>query len=162
MDGVFGAPAGIVLGLAVVAWTFIYGFTGWYKHPSLYNLWWLVILIQLGVIGWGLTLTRAEGKRYGGQILSGTLISVYGGIIIFFGSLLFTSVVFPEFFEETRNLQAEVLAQKGMTVDQIESTQAMTAPMQTPVVNAVISAVMTVITGFILSLILGAVIRKKD
>jgi hypothetical protein len=172
MDGVRGTPeggfmkptlrAGIVLGLAVVVWTFIFGFAGWHKDPAMSYLWWVVILIQAGVITWGLTLTRAEGKRYGGQLLSGTLISIYGGIIIIFGSLLFTMVVFPNYFDELSQMQAELLAQRGMTADQIEQTQALTAKLQTPVANAVIGFVMTLITGFILSLILAAVIRKKD
>ena len=65
---------------------FIFGFAGWHKDPAMSYLWWVVILIQAGVITWGLTLTRAEGKRYGGHLLSGTLISIYGGIIIIFGS----------------------------------------------------------------------------
>ena len=154
--------AGIVLGLAVVVWTFIFGFAGWYKDPALVNLWYVVILIELGVLAWGLTLTRDEGKRYGGQLLSGTLISVYGGIIIIFGSLLFTMAVFPDYFQETQQMQAEILSQRGMTVEQIEEVQSMTAGMQTPVANALIGFVMTVVTGFVLSLILAAFIRKKD
>ena len=154
--------AGIVLGLAVVVWMFIFGFAGWHKDPAMANVWYVVILIQAGVIAWGLTLTRDEGKRYGGQLMSGTLISVYGGIIIVFGSLLFTMVVFPEYFEELNVMQKELLAQRGMTTEQIEATQAIAMKMQTPVVNAVIGFVMTVITGFILSLILAAFIRKKD
>ena len=154
--------AGIVLGLAVMVWTFIMGFTGWYKDPALSNLFWVVILIQIGVIAWGLTLTRDEGKRYGGQLLSGTLISVYAAVIGIFSSLLFTMVVFPEYFDELRVLQAELMAQKGMTLEQIEQTQALTDKMQTPTINAALGFVMTIITGFIISLVLAAFIRKKD
>ena len=164
-EGGFMKPtlrAGIVLGLAVMVWTFIMGFTGWYKDPALTNLFWVVILLQIGVIAWGLTLTREEGKRYGGQLMSGTLIAVYAAIIGIFSSLLFTMVVFPEYFEEIRVMQVEALAQRGMTAEQIEQTQAITDKVQTPTMNAALGFVMTIITGFIISLILAAFIRKKD
>lgn len=153
--------AGIVLGLAVIAWMFIFGFAGWYKDPAMVPIWYVVILIQAGVIAWGLTLTKAEGKRYGGQLMAGTLISVYGGIIIIFGSLLFTMVVFPDALDVAREMQAEQLLKMGMNVEQIEAAQEGSF-MLTPAGNAIVGFVATVITGFILSLILAAIIRKKD
>ena len=35
--------SGVILGLSVAAWSFIMGFTGWYKQPSLWILAWLVV-----------------------------------------------------------------------------------------------------------------------
>lgn len=153
--------AGIVLGLAAVVWMFVYGFAGWYKDPALAAIWYVIILIQAGVLAWGLTLTRAEGKRYGGQLMAGTLISVYGGIIIIFASLLFTMVAFPDALDVARELQAEQLLKMGMNLEQIEAAQEGSFFLS-PAGNAVAGFIGTVLTGFILSLVLAAFIRKKD
>jgi len=153
--------AGIVLGLAVVVWMFIFGFAGWYKDSATAVIWYAVILIQIGVLAWGLTLTKAEGKRYGGQLMAGTLISVYGGIIIIFGSLLSTTVVFKDVIDFQKEQAGERLSQFGMSTEQIQAAVE-SSPMLTPAGNAVAGFIGTVITGFILSLILAAFIRKKD
>ena len=42
--------AGLLLGILVVLWTFVMGFTGWYRHPSLLFLFWLVIPLQVAVL----------------------------------------------------------------------------------------------------------------
>jgi hypothetical protein len=36
-------------------------------------------------------------------------MSLIGGVIIFFGSMLFTSVVFPDYFTELRQLGEETM-----------------------------------------------------
>lgn len=78
-------------------WQSVIGLTGGYIHPVLLNLFWVVVLIQVGVMVWGLRQTAAEGRTYGGQVGAGTLMSVFGGVIIFCGSLLFTTVLFPHY-----------------------------------------------------------------
>jgi hypothetical protein len=39
---------GIALGVLVAIWTFLMGFTGWYKDPVLFNLFWFVIAMDNG------------------------------------------------------------------------------------------------------------------
>lgn len=39
---------GIALGVLVAIWTFLMGFTGWYKDPVLLNLFWFVIAMDNG------------------------------------------------------------------------------------------------------------------
>ena len=69
--------AGVILGLAVAAWTFVMGFTGWYRHPSLWILSWLVVPAQIGILLWtlrGLALTDGYGRQvWNGH--TGTLIA---------------------------------------------------------------------------------------
>ena len=36
---------GVLLGALVAAWTFVMGFTGWYRHPTLQALFFLVIAL---------------------------------------------------------------------------------------------------------------------
>ena len=153
--------AGILLGVLVVVWIFINGATGWYKDPAMMGIFYFVIVIEVGVLFWGLRMTAKEGKGYGAQLGAGTLISVYGAIIIFFGSLLFTLVVFPHYSEDMRMVTEQALRARGMAEDQIKTQVEMAATMQTPFMNALLGAVMTVLTGFVASLILAAFLKKK-
>jgi len=80
---------GILIGTMCAGWTLIMGFTGWLKDPKLMYAFYLVILIQIGVMIWALRQTATAGKTYGGQVWAGTLMSAIGGVILFFTSLPF-------------------------------------------------------------------------
>ena len=152
----------VVIGLTCMAWQLVMGLTGWYLHPVLLNLFWIVILMQIGVMVWGLRLTAAEGRKYRGQVGAGVLMSVFGGVIIFFGSLLFTTVLFPHYFEDIRRVGEEVLKAKGMSDAAVKSQLDLQAPMQTPFMTALSGFLGTVVTGLVISLITAAFIRKEE
>jgi len=152
--------SGIVLGLAVVAWTFIMGITGWYKHPTLLNLFWVVILIQIVIMVWGLKGTAA-GATYGSQIKTGTIMSLIAGVIIFCGSIVFTTVAFPHYFEELRTVGQEVLKSQGKSEAEITALLDAQAPMQTSFWQAFFGFIGTLITGVIVALIAGAFLKGK-
>jgi hypothetical protein len=154
--------AGILLGVLVSAWTYLMGITGWYKSPALMNLFWFVILIQIGVLVWGLRLTAAEGRNYWGQVKTGTFISLIGGMMIFCGSYVFTSVVFPNYFVEIRALGEEMLRSKGMSNLEIKAALDGQAPMQTSFMQALFGFIGTVVTGPVVSLMLGLFLKKKE
>ena len=154
------ARAGVVLGALVVAWMFLMGFTGWYKDPALSSLFFVVILIEIGVLVWGMRQTAAE-KNYFGQVLAGLTIAAIGSVLIFAGSIVFTSVAFPAYFDEMRALQIEQLKAKGIPEDQVLAAVDMARPMQTPVVNALFGVVGTMVTGLVASLVIAAFVRKK-
>ncbi len=154
--------AGLVLGILVEIWTYVLGIAGWYKDPVLLNLFYGVILIEIGVLIWGLRLTAAEGRGYGGQVAAGLIISVIGAVVIFVGSFLFTSVVFPNYFTELNDMYRQIGPQQGLTSEQIEAEIASMAGVQTPFMNALIGAVMTIVTGLVASLIIAVFIRKKS
>lgn len=154
--------AGIVLGILVSAWTYLTGITGWYKDPVLYNLFWVVILIEIGVLIWGLKLTAKEGKTYWPQVGAGTLMALIGGVIIFAGSYFFTSVVFPNYFSEMRTLGEEMLKAQGKAEAEIKSVLDAQAAVQTSFMQALMGFIGTLVTGFVVSLIAGAIWRKKD
>ena len=73
--------AGILLGVLCGAWTFVMGFTGWYRDEVLLNLFYVVVLFEIAVLVWGLRQTAAT-RGYGGQVGAGVLISMIGGVII--------------------------------------------------------------------------------
>jgi len=158
--GNVAVKGGIWLGVLVFLWTLVMGVTGWYKHPTLLNLFWVVILIEVAVLLWALRRTAAT-TEYIGQVGKGLAVSAIGAAIIFCGSLLFTGVLFPSYFEELRAVQTEVMRNSGRTQAEIDAALALGAPMQTPVVNALMGAVGTVITGALASLIIAVFHRKK-
>jgi TM2 domain-containing membrane protein YozV len=153
--------AGLLLGILVVVWMLVTGVTGWYKDPAMRSMFYIVVLIEIVVLIWGLRLTAKEGKTYGGQIGAGTMMAIIGAVIIFFASILFTTVLYPNYFAEAREASLQALVAKGMTADQAEVQLKMMDPMETPLVQALIGAVMTVVTGFVASLVIAAVLRKK-
>ena len=152
--------SGVILGLAVAAWTFVMGFTGWYRHPSLLFLFWLVIPLQIGILLWALRGT-APTTGYGRQVWNGVSISLLGSMIIYAASILFTTVVFPKYFQELEALGRQMMAHQGLSADRIEAAVRAQAPMQTPRASALAGAIGTVLTGFLTSVIAAVWFRKK-
>ena len=153
---------GLILGVLVEVWTYIFGFAGWHLHPTLVNLFYVVVVIQLVVLYWGLKKEAASGKSYGALLGAGTTMSVVAAVLVFIGSMLFTTVFFPQYFAEVREMARQSMLAAGNAADQVEKTLEMAAPMQTPFVNAVMGALMTILAGFIFSLFLAFLVRKKQ
>jgi len=153
--------AGVLLGVLVTIWMFVVGFTGWYKDPVLLNLFFLVILIQLAVLIWALRQTAAAGAAYGRQVTNGLLISLIGGVIIVGGSLLFTTVAFPDYFSTLQAAQVEMLKAQGLSEADINAQVTAGAAMQTPLMNALSGFVATLATGLVVSVIAGFFLRRK-
>ena len=152
--------AGLILGMAVVAWTFVMGLTGWYKHAALLRLFWLVIPLQIGVLLWALRGT-AVSDGYGRQVWNGVSISILGSMIIYAGSYFFTTRVFPHYFQELEALGRRIMAEQGLSPAQIEAAVRAQAPMQTPRASAMAGAIGTVVTGFLTSVIAAVWLRRK-
>jgi len=151
--------AGVILGLSVAAWTFVMGFTGWYKQPNLIALFWLVIPLQIGILLWSLHRT-APATGYGRQVWNGVSSSLLGSIIIYWTSLLFTTVVFPHYFQDLEALGRQLMAKQGLSAAQIDAAVRLQAPMQTPRASAMAGAIGTVVTGFLTSVVAAIWLRK--
>jgi hypothetical protein len=153
--------AGVLIGVLCGLWMLVMGYSGWYKDPVMLNMFWMVILIQIGCLVWGLRKTAGEGKQYWGQVGQGTLMSLIGAAIIFVVSLLFTTVLFPNYFAELKAIQEEMLRNAGKSQAEISATLDAGAAMQTPIANALSGVIGTIMTGFVCSLIIGAFVRNK-
>lgn len=153
--------SGIVLGVLVEVWTYLMGFAGWYKDPQLSQLFWVVIAIQIAVLMWALKRTAAEGRGYGGQLGAGTLISLIAGVFVIVGSLVFTTVVFPNYFTDMAALQEQALRRSGQSDAEIQRMMAMAAKTANPAVQACLGFIGTLVTGFLVSAIIGGFVRTK-
>jgi len=152
--------AGILLGVLTACWTFVMGFTGWYKDPAMLNLFFLVIPLEIAIVIWALRKT-APGATYGRQILNGLVLSLAASVIIFCGSYLFTTVAFPNYFSDIQAIQAGMLKAQGVPDAEIAAQVAASAAMQTPFMNAFTGVIGTVVTGLVVAAIAGLFLRKK-
>ncbi len=152
--------AGLVLGILVEAWTAIVIVARWHLDPSKMWLFFLVIPLQL-VIVLGALRREAPAASYGKQVLNGLVVSVVGAGIVFAGSWLLTTVVFPNYFSELRAAGEAMQSSSGMTPEQIEAQMKQSAAMYDPVYNATTGAIATVVTGLVISVIAGPFLRKK-
>ena len=152
---------GLTIGVLCGLWIFVMGFTGWYKDPVRLNLFFLVVVIEIAGLIWTLKRTAAQGRTYSGQVVAGTLTAIVAGLVVIVFSLLFTTVAFPQYFDELNAIQREMLAKQGMPEDQIEAAIRAAAPMQTPLINALMGFVGTFMTGVIASAIIAVWVRAR-
>jgi len=154
---------GAVLGLLVAIWQFVYGFLGLYKSPgTAWTFTVVAVVIQVGVLVWGLRQTAQDGRRYWGQVGAAMLICLVASVIIVVSAFIFTGVAFPDYFDEVAAMQATAWANAGVSDAEIDALLERSAFMRTPVVGAASGAIGTLVTGFVIALITAAFVRAKD
>jgi hypothetical protein len=146
---------GLLMGLLCSAWTYFMGFSGWFKDPRLQLAFWVVVLIEVIVLRRGLRARAAEGRRYWGLVADGTRMAIVASIVIFLGSLLFTTVVFPTYFAELREVYTGMLREQGKTAAEIQQALAAQGAVQRPLPQASFGAIGTIVTGILVSLVLA-------
>lgn len=154
--------AGVVLGVLVLVWTLIHGFTGWYKDPGMSWTFWMVIPFQVIVLVWMLKNTKKLGFGYGQQVLAGLVMSLVAAAIIFAGSWVITTTVFPTYYADVQAMAERVLTARGMTPDQVAATMEKQRPMMTPMGSSVAGFIGTTITGLVAALVAAGIIRNKS
>jgi hypothetical protein len=153
--------SGILLGALVVIWTSVMGYTGWYKEPDLQNLFWLVVPLEGLIVVWGLK-QAAFRRGYWGTVGDGFLISAIGGIIIFAGSYILTTILFPQYFKDVESLARELMRAQGKSDAEISAAVEAAAPMQNSLMQALMGFIGTVVTGLAVSMTAAIFISRKD
>ena len=154
--------AGILIGLLCSAWTFVMGFTGWYKIPALANVLFISVAMAIQIAGliWGLRQT-ARSRTYGGQILAGTMMSIVAGVIIIVSSLVFTTIVFPNYFADIEQSYRTALQQQGKSDAEIAAAIQASAASATPMAQAMSGFIGTLVTGIVASAVIGLFARRR-
>jgi TM2 domain-containing membrane protein YozV len=153
--------SGIMIGVACAVWTLVMGYSGLYKDPSLAGLFFLVIPIEIAGLVWGLRQTGREGKTYAGQIVAGTMMAIVAGVIIIASSLLFTTVLFPNYSQDLERMYRETLQQQGKTATEIAAAVQGNAASWTPMAQAMSGFIGTLVTGILGSAVIGYFVRRK-
>ncbi len=152
--------AGLVLGILVEIWTAVVIGAGWHVDPRMMMMFFLVIPLQAVIVVMALR-KEAPTSSYGKQVMNGVALSAVAATIIFVGSWLLTTVVFPNYFSEIRGAGEAMLARIGRTPEQIVEEMRKNASMYDPVQNAMTGAIATVVTGLVVAAIAGLFLRKK-
>ena len=147
---------GLMIAVFCCAWQLIMVSTGWLTNPRTFSLFYLVILIQVVLLIWGMRRTAAD-NTYGKQLLFGTLASAIAAILIFAYALVLMTVLFPNLIGEMKAMQTTILKTAGQTEAEIGIAMAL----QTPVIQAFQGALGTVVTGFLASAVIAIFMRKK-
>jgi hypothetical protein len=154
---------GLAIGALCGAWLLITGVTGWYKDPTMYQLFIPVVtILEIVVLIWALRKTAAEGRTYSGQVVAGTLMALIGAICIFCISLLVTSVIAPNFFEDVNAMSRDIMRDQGQTEEQINAAIAGSARWQTHIMSALAGVIGTVMTGIVVSAVIAIWVRARE
>lgn len=153
--------AGIILGILVEIWTAVVIAAGWHKDPALMMVFFLVIPMQKTVIVMALKRTAAEAS-YAKQVVNGVVISAIAGGIIFIGSYILTTAVFPAYFDELRVAGTEILTKAGKTTEEIAVVMKQNESMYDPLQNSMAGLIGTDVTGLLVSMIAAIFLRKKN
>jgi multidrug transporter EmrE-like cation transporter len=151
---------GLLLGILVAVWTYVMGFAGWFRDPVLLHLFWLVVVIQTGVLLLAMRSAARVGAGYMARVGTGIAVSAIAGTIIFASSLLFSWVVFPDHFKDLRVIRETRLRDKGKTEEEIHSALAQSNRIYTPSSQAAQGYLITLVTGVVVSFA-GAPFTKK-
>jgi Protein of unknown function (DUF4199) len=153
--------AGLLIGVLCAVWTFIMGATGWYKDPAMMRWFFLVIAIEVGGLIWGLRRTAAEGRSYGGQVIAGTMMATIAGVVVICSSLLFTTVVYTDYFAELETMNVKMLREQGVPESEIDRQVTANRASNTPMGQALLGFTGTLITGIVASALLSIPIRAR-
>ena len=153
--------AGLLIGVGCAIWTFVMGATGWYKNPAMARVFYVVILFEVLGLWWGLRRTAAEGRGYGSQIIAGTMMSIVAGVVVIISSLLFTTVVYPDYLSGLESLDRQILAQQGKSAAEIEQQVGNRLQFYTPMNYAIGGFMGTLITGILASSLIAIWVRSR-
>lgn len=152
--------SGILLGVLVEIWTAVVIVARWHVDPVRMNLFFLVIPLQIAILVMALR-KEAPNAGYGKQVLNGLVVSLVAAAIVFAGSYLLTTSVFPNYFAEVRVAGEAMLVEIGGTPDQVAEDMAKNAAMYRPLDNSIAGAIGTTVTGLVVSLVAAAFLRRK-
>ena len=143
-------------------WIVINGVTGFYKDPQMSAMFVpIVSVMEIVVLIWALRKTAALGRSYSGQVVAGTLMALLGGAINFCTSMVFTSVLYPNYFAEINQMSREVMLENKQSEEQIAAAINAVAGWQTPVMSALAGFIGTVTTGIVVSAVIAIWIRAR-
>jgi L-cystine uptake protein TcyP (sodium:dicarboxylate symporter family) len=151
----------VILAVLVTALTVVLKLSGLHANPIAGGVAaiGIAIVLNLVVVYMALRQTASE-STYGKQVLSGVLIGLIGGALIFLSSWLLLAVVFPDYLEELREGYVAWLESTGMPEGQLQQ-QIEQMDRATPLRQSVPGFIGTLATSIVAAAIIGIFLRKK-
>jgi hypothetical protein len=147
---------GIYIGGLCALWQLIMAWTRWITNPQLMNLFYLVVLIEIGVLIRALKQSAGD-RSYGQQVWAGTAMSIVAGVFLFLFSLFLTTLLFPNLMNEMKEVQGQMLRETGSTDAEISAR----LRLQTPLIQALMGVAGTLVTGIAASLVIASFAHRK-
>ena len=124
----------------------------------------LGFVMMFAILWLGIKAVRDEapekGMSYGRGVGTGTLISLYSGLMSSVYSFIHFKFVNPEFADYQLALIRPKWEAAGMGEAQMEQAEKMTRAMMGPVAQAILTPIMVVLFGLVLSLIIAAILKR--
>jgi hypothetical protein len=125
---------------------------------------WLGFVMMFAILWLGIKAVRDEapekGMSYGRGVGTGTLISLYSGLMSSVYSFIHFKFVNPEFADYQIALLRTKWEAAGIGDAQMEQMEKMTRTMMGPVAQAIMTPIFVVLFGLILSLIIAAILKR--
>ncbi len=148
---------GLILGILVTAINLAIPALGLHTSIGISAIFLVVVIaINIAVVIMALRQTAADAN-YGGQVLNGLVLGAVGGVIVFVGSWLTTSVVFPNYMAEVMEATREMVESFGLPSGEIDAQLAMGSS----VGSAFQGAIGTVVTSVVVAAI-TAIFKRAD
>ena len=144
---------GLVLGVIVAALGFVLGALNLHTHQMAPMGFVFVVIIINAVIVVLASRRLAPSSNWIQQVGNGLVLGLVGAVIVFLGSWLMTTVVFPDYYVEFAEAARTRAISGGLSPDEIEAAVAMVRG--TPVSSAFQGALGTVITSVVVAGIAG-------
>jgi len=125
---------------------------------------WLGFVMMFAILWLGIKAVRDEapekGMSYGRGVGTGTLISLYSGLMSSIYSFIHFKFVNPQFADYQLALIRPKWEAAGMPEAQMDQAEKVTRAMMGPVAQAIMTPILVVLFGLILSLIIAAILKR--
>ena len=153
--------AGVILAVLVTVVSAIVMATGLHQHFMLFGLITILVYILLNIVLVYMTLNKsAADNSYGAQLMSSAVLGLVGGVLIFIGSWVLLSMVFPDALAEIRDSAIAFMENSSMSEDMIEE-QMVKLDSATPVSQSLPGLIGTFTTSVVVGAIVAIFKRKK-
>jgi hypothetical protein len=155
---------GVILGVISVLVSLVLYATGNHLPPH-----WSASLVSLIVTIACIVLATKQFKAANGGFLTwgqgvkiGVGVAIVGGLIVVVYQYLFANFIEPNYMAQILEIQNQTYLEGGMTEEQIEAANAMTASFSSPGIMAGVGIITSAFFGFIISAITGAIMKKSE
>ena len=153
--------AGAILAILVTLLSAIVMGVGLHQNFLVSGLVSISVYILLNIVLVYMTLNKSAAENtYGAQLLSSAVLGLVGGVLIFIGSWLLLSMVFPDALAEMRDSAIAFMESSNMPEADIEA-QMTKLDAATPVSQSLPALIGTFITSVIVGAIVAIFKRKK-
>ena len=125
---------------------------------------WLGLVMMFVVLWLGIKAVRDEapskGMSYGRAVGTGTLISLYSGLMSSIYSFIHFKFVNPQFADYQLAMIRQQWEARGMSEAQMEQAEKVTRMMMGPVAQAIMTPIFVTIVGLICALIIAAFLKR--